>query len=111
MQNLEDRREIVENRLEFIELLDNNGPMEPRDVTDELEYSRSTVTRALRELRDVDLIEKEEEGYTAKLPGKMAAREYRRYEAASTAIFNSKELLEPIPESQDRKSTRLNSSH
>lgn len=98
--DLEDEMEVVARRVEFIDLLDEAGPLEPRDIVDALDHSRSTVTRGLRALRDADLIEKTANGYVVTLPAVMAADEYRRYETTSEAILTSKELLAPIPESQ-----------
>lgn len=90
--------EVVAQRVEFIDLLDGEGPLATRDIVDTLDYSRSTVTRALRALREAGLIEQTADGYVATVPGVLAAHEYHRYETASEAILTSKQLVAPIPE-------------
>jgi len=98
-QDIGDRMETVANRVEFVELLDEEGPLPPRDVVEALDHSRGTVTRALRELREADLVEKGSDGYAPTLAGVMAAREYRRYETASRAILDADDLVAPITRS------------
>jgi tetratricopeptide (TPR) repeat protein/predicted transcriptional regulator len=95
---IEEKREVITKRAEFIEVLDENGPSQPRDIVDELDHSRSTVTRALRELTENGLVEKRSGGYAATVAGVMAVDEYRRHEERSRAIFSSKELLESLPD-------------
>jgi tetratricopeptide (TPR) repeat protein/predicted transcriptional regulator len=89
--------ETVAHRVEFLELLGEAGPMAPRDVVDAVEYSRPTVTRVLRELREADLVEQGTNGYSPTLAGQLAAEEYRRHETASDAIRSADDLLAPIP--------------
>lgn len=95
--DLEDRRETVAHRVEFIELLADEGPMAPRDLVDALPHSRATVTRALRELRDADLVEKRDGGYRSTVAGVLAAEEYRRYRDATDAVLSAESLLAPLP--------------
>lgn len=95
-----DEMGVVARRIEFIELLDEVGPLAPRDLVDALDCSRSTVTRALSELREADLVEKTSDGYAVTLSAVMAADVYRRYETATEAILTSKKLLAPIPNEQ-----------
>lgn len=97
--DLDTQMDLVAQRVEFIELLRDDGAMETRDIVDALSHSRSTVTRALRELRGADLIEKTAAGYVSTLAGQMAAQQYRRYETASRAVLDSKGLLSALPES------------
>lgn len=89
--------ETVARRVEFIELLAEAGPLPPRDIVDALPHSRATVTRALRELREANFIEKQDGDYGPTLAGVMAADQYRRYERASEAVLSADSLLEPIP--------------
>lgn len=91
-----DRMRLVADRIEFIDLLSDRH-LRTRDIVDGLEHSRSTVTRVLRDLRDADLVRKDEEGYTATVAGVMMAEQYRGYETASEAILAAKDLLDPVP--------------
>lgn len=97
--DLDDQMEVVARRVEFIDLLDDEGPLETRDIVDALDHSRSTVTRALRDLREATLIEKTADGYDVTLPGVMGAAAYHRYRTASEAVLTSKRMLTSIPES------------
>lgn len=97
--DLDDQMEVVARRIEFIDLLDDEGALETRDIVDALDHSRSTVTRALRDLREANLIEKTADGYDTTLPGVMGAAAYHRYRTASKAILTSKQLLTSIPDS------------
>jgi len=97
-EGVDEQRVVVSKRVEYIELLRDAGPLEPRDFVDALEDSRSTVTRALEELREADLVERGDGGYEATVAATMAAREYRRHEATSRDILEASELLEPLSE-------------
>lgn len=96
----DERRELVARRIDFLELLAAEGPLETREAVDALEYSRSTVVRAFGELGDADLVTGTDEGYEVTVAGAMAAREYRRHERTTAAILDAQDLLEPIPESR-----------
>ena len=97
-RDFEARMETVAKRVEVLELLGEEGPIPPRDIVEMVELSRPTVTRALKELREANLVERGEGGYSPTLAGVMAADEYRRYETASEAILSADDLLAPIPE-------------
>lgn len=93
---VDELRGVVSKRVEYIELLREAGALEPRDLVDELDHSRSTVTRALEELREAGLVERMEDGYEVTVAATMAAEEYRRHEARSRDILEASELLEPL---------------
>jgi tetratricopeptide (TPR) repeat protein/predicted transcriptional regulator len=93
---VEERRELVAKRVEFVELFEDGQCLEPREFVDRLDSSRSTVTRALSELRDAGLLQKTTTGYTATAAARMAVAEYRRYEATMASILRAGDLLEPI---------------
>lgn len=94
---LESRMETVAQRVEFIELLADEGPLPPRDILAALPHSRATVTRALRELREANLVQKREGGYDTVVPGLLAAEQYRRYQRSSEAVLSADHLLASIP--------------
>jgi len=99
MDELATQLATIADRVEFIELLNDAGPLETREIVDNVDESRSTVTRVLRELRNIDVIEKTDQGYVTTHSGTVAAREYRRHESAMETVFEGHELLEAIPES------------
>lgn len=91
-----DRREVVSRRAELIELLDETGPLEPRDIVDQLNSSRSTVNRALGELTDAGIVVRHNGEYTVTTTGSLAVSEFRRHQQANHAIFRSKELVDSV---------------
>lgn len=94
--SLSSQMETVARRVDFVELLRKKGPLRTGSIVDELSHSRSTVTRALRALREACLVEKTDEGYVTTTPAELAAEQYQRYETGSRAILASKPLLEPM---------------
>lgn len=86
---------VVGERVEYIELL-TDADLATHEIVDRLDDSRSTVTRALRDLREADLVEKTDGAYTATAAVAMAGEAYREYERTSTAILSSKQLLAPL---------------
>lgn len=95
---LDDRMETVARRVEYLDLLGEQGPLERRDVVDALPQSGSTVDRVLTELGDAGLVEKRGGRYDATLAGRMAADQYRQYRASSRAILSRREFLAAIPD-------------
>ena len=88
---------VVDQRIDFIELLDSEGRLETREIMDRVDDSRSTVNRALRDLRDAGLVERTGDGYAISSVGVLAAQQYRRYHRASRATYEARELLQAIP--------------
>lgn len=97
--DLNQQIEAVAQRADFLELLDQNGPLQTRDIVDRLDHSRSTVTRALRTLRDADLVKKSPTGYEITSAGALATEQYRRYQTASKAALKRKDVLHELPRS------------
>lgn len=89
----EAQRQTVAKRVEFVETLTEDGPLRPHELVEVLGHSRSTVTRALSELDEAGAVEKGDDGYRATPAGRIAAREYRRYQTRSAAVLSTKELL------------------
>lgn len=94
---LEARMATLRQRIGVLELLGAEGPLAPREVEAVVDYSRPTVTRALRELREADLVERRGDGYAPTAAGRLAAAEYRRYQTAIEAIAAASDVLAPIP--------------
>lgn len=89
--------DVVSSRLEFLLLL-RDTPMEKPELVDELDVSRSTVDRGLRELETLDLIEySAHEGYKPTLCGRLLAQEYVRLQTTAARIDRTQELLLALP--------------
>lgn len=91
-----DEMDVVAERIDYLELL-GEEPLATQEIVSELDDSRSTVTRALRQLREAEFIVKTDEGYTVTAVGTKAVEAYRQYRDTSEAILSSKEVLKPLP--------------
>lgn len=87
--------ELLGRRMEFLERLDD-GPAAPRELVEDLPRSRTTVNRALRELRAKDLVERVDGGYETTPAGALVLRAHRRYERAATAAHDAADVLAPL---------------
>lgn len=88
--------EAIARRIGIVELL-VGGRMGRRDLVEELGVSRSTVDRAVRELESLGLVEGTDGGLDATLPGRLVAREYRRFAGTVGAVADAQELLVGLP--------------
>jgi tetratricopeptide (TPR) repeat protein/predicted transcriptional regulator len=68
-----------------------------RDLCDELDVSRSTVNRALRELEDAGWVERADDGYVRTTTGSLALQEYRDQVTALDAVQRHADALAPLP--------------
>ncbi|WP_396611234.1 tetratricopeptide repeat protein [Haloferax sp. S1W] len=73
-----DHLELVADRFDFLRVLDS-APHSKRELTETLQYSRSTVDRAIRDLVGVGLIIKGERGYSTSLKGRYLASLFESY--------------------------------
>ncbi|MES3518102.1 MAG: ArsR family transcriptional regulator [Natronomonas sp.] len=92
--------DIVPRRREILKKL-YEEPRHKRDLVAELDSSRSTVDRAVRELENAGLVERQHDGYTATLIGRLALDCYSIYRNESEAIFDAEAALEPLPNGCD----------
>lgn len=97
--NLDDVLDRVGQRIEFLELL-SDGEWMTKEIVDELPHSRSTVSRALRQLQETDLIEKRSDGYTVTPHGALLTEQYRDYKSEARSIFSARQLLESLPDDE-----------
>lgn len=72
-------------------------PMRACELAAELEVSRSTVDRGLRELETLDLVERREQSYRATLAGELALEEYECFADRVTDVVTARELLSALP--------------
>ncbi|KOX91617.1 hypothetical protein AMS69_18015 [Haloarcula rubripromontorii] len=98
--DLDDVLDRVAQRIEFLELL-SDGEWMTNEIVDELPHSRSTVSRALRQLQETDLIEKRTDGYTVTPHGALLTEQYRDYKSEARSIFGARQLLESLPDDEE----------
>lgn len=91
---------VIANRIDYVELLEE-ATLHTNEIVAELDDSRSTVTRALRELRDAGFVEKTPDGYTVTTAGALVATLYREYAETTTAIVGADDLLDPLDDATD----------
>lgn len=87
--------ELIAKRADFVEYLWNN-PRRKRDIVDDLDYSRSTVNRAIGALEDAGFVKDEGNKHVSTLAGKHAADRYRAYILESSTIISAREVLQPL---------------
>lgn len=83
-------------RTALIERL-KEGIVEKRELTEQLDVSRATVDRAVRELESAGVVERTGEGYALTLFGELAYAEFRRLVDRFEALDRARELLLLLP--------------
>jgi predicted transcriptional regulator len=86
----------VVKRAAFLDRL-ADGPASKRDLRDELDLSRSTVYKAVRELEESGLAVETDDEVRLTLVGRLLAEEYRGFEARVCAVHDQKSLLSVLP--------------
>ncbi|UPV76327.1 GntR family transcriptional regulator (plasmid) [Halorussus limi] len=90
-----DLQKCLRTRSHFLARL--RHPRRKRELADELEESRSTIDRALRELEGVGFVERADRGYRTTLTGELAFEAYRRYVACLDGLVAAHDALKPLP--------------
>ncbi|ODR82664.1 hypothetical protein BG842_15565 [Haladaptatus sp. W1] len=85
--------ELMGKRIEILNAV-RNGPVDKRSLVEELDSSRSTVDRGVRELEVNDLLAFTSDGYELTTYGRFAVREYRRLERYVTTLERLKPFLD-----------------
>ena len=75
---------VLSHRIEFIDCL-LDGPKTKPEFVEELDISRSTANRAVRELESVGFLEYQDTGYRLILCGRLAAQEYQAFKDSGFA--------------------------
>lgn len=88
--------ELLERRRDVLATL-GEDPLHVRDLCDALDVSRSTVTRALRELEDAGWATRTDGGYARTTTGALALQEYRDKTTALDAVREHADALSPLP--------------
>lgn len=90
-----DLQKCLRSRSHFLRHL--RRPREKCDLVRELEESRSTIDRALRELERARFVERDENGYRTTLAGDLALAEYERFAARLDGLAELRDVLEGLP--------------
>ncbi|WP_256301253.1 tetratricopeptide repeat protein [Haloarchaeobius salinus] len=88
--------ELLDRRRQVLGHLGGDG-QHVRDLCDELDVSRSTVNRALRELEDAGWVERADDGYVRTTTGSLALQKYRDQVTALDAVQTHADALSPLP--------------
>lgn len=88
--------EIVVKRASFLDRL-ASGPTDKRDLRDDLDVSRSTVYKAMRELEDAKLAEEADEGCRLTLFGRLLVEEYGAFGQTVADVRGCESLLSVLP--------------
>ncbi|MEE6211347.1 winged helix-turn-helix domain-containing protein [Salarchaeum sp. III] len=89
-------RRLLERRSPVLATL-QTAPARKPELVAELESSRSTVDRAITELTEAGLVEKDGSEYTMTTAGRLALREYREYERATDAVSLTTAFVNHLP--------------
>lgn len=87
---------LLARRIEVLECLLENQLTRP-ELVDELDISRSTVDRAVRELEGMGLLEFSDGAYRASLPGRLAYAEYAELRGELVTVEEAADLLAVLP--------------
>ncbi len=94
--DLRERISTVVKRTAFLDRLAGE-PASKRDLRDELDLSRSTVYKAVRELEALGLVTETDAGVALTLVGRLLAEECRAFEERVAAVTDAEALLSALP--------------
>jgi tetratricopeptide (TPR) repeat protein/predicted transcriptional regulator len=89
-------RELIANRIEVLECVETT-PRDKRSLVANLDISRSTVNRALRDLEVIGLVTRTTAGYTMTPVGRQATDQYRTALETVVDILDTRDLLDALP--------------
>ena len=92
-------RKILTKRKQFLSLLTDEILTKP-EIESRVDYCRSTVNYAIRDLESVGFVERVPDGFHATVTGQIAEATFRRYEKCLRAICASTTGLETLPPSK-----------
>lgn len=88
---------LVADRIEFLRYLAID-PADKRTMTADLDPSRSTVDRAMRELTAAGLVAETPEGYHATLAGRLATVAHQGLTSVYRRLGDARQVLEALPQ-------------
>ena len=92
--------EILINRIEVFERL-YQSPAHVRDLVEETDQSRRTISRAVNELEDANFVERGDRGVEATTAGRLALERLNAYFEELDDVRNAEAVLDPIPPEAD----------
>ena len=95
-----DVRSLLSKRADALALL-VEGKYDKGELTDELDVSRSTIDRTVRQLETNGLVRRTGGGTEATLAGRLAYETYRRYCEETDDVARFSDLLRELPSSAD----------
>jgi tetratricopeptide (TPR) repeat protein len=87
---------LLERRVDLLQCLESSSHRKP-EIVEALEWSRSTVDRAIRELELENLVERTDEGYTTTLAGRLVTTQYSQFVETIGDVLVASPLLESLP--------------
>lgn len=90
-----DLQKCLRSRSHFLRRL--RRPRRKCELSEELDESRSTIDRALRELEAAGFVERDDPGYRTTLAGELTLAEYDRYAARLDGIAEFQDALSSLP--------------
>lgn len=90
-------RSLLESRSDVLRLL-LDGPTTKAELSDQLEVSRSTIDRAIRDLESVECLTRADGGFVASTTGRLALTEYDRYCERTQTLRDSHAFLSALPD-------------
>jgi predicted transcriptional regulator len=98
--SIDDVLDLVASRHELLSLLEDER-LRKRAIVDELDYSRSTVNRAITDLVAAGLVDDAPNGCRTTFLGSLVADQYRAYVSTMTDIVNARDVLAPLAPDAD----------
>jgi len=95
-----ERRALVADRHEFLERLAEAPAYKPT-LVEQLDTSRSTVDRAIRELTEAGFVERVDEGFRTTAFGRLLADRYRAFVEDQRAVLSAEGALAPLDPDAD----------
>jgi predicted transcriptional regulator len=90
----------IGERFELMELL-SYAAMDKRDLSDELDISRSTIDRSVRDLELLGLVEYSSSGLQPTQFGESVVEEYRAFERSLASLADAQRVLSVLPPGTD----------
>lgn len=91
---------VVDRRADLLRAL-GRTPTPKNELEDDLDVSRSTIDRGIRELEERALVERDNGGYRRTLSGRLALREYERFHERIRGLRESGNLLAAVDANAD----------
>lgn len=96
-REIPDTLDIIRKRSDVLAELSEEA-LYPRDLVERLEVSRSTITRALGTLEELELTQKRDGKYVATRLGEIAVHRFENYRTEIKTLVSTKSLVQAFPE-------------